>query len=96
MMQAGRWFLNRTSVQFSAESLSSETQALGRRAPADDRRPTYRVPKLTLIIATAASMLCMLALFAVAALASGRVSDAPAQVGGKARPAAGLCFLHRL
>jgi hypothetical protein len=54
------------------------------------------MPKLILILATAASMLCMVALFAVAALAAGPVSDAPADAGAKARPAAGLCFLHRL
>jgi hypothetical protein len=54
------------------------------------------VPKLTIILATTASMVCMLALFAVAALAAGPVSDAPAQGAGKARQAAGLCFLHRL
>jgi hypothetical protein len=56
------------------------------------------VPKLPLIIATAASMLCMLALFAVAALAAGTGSEPPAQSGGKARPAAtqGVCFLHNL
>jgi hypothetical protein len=53
------------------------------------------VPKLTLILATVASMLCMLALFAVAALASGPV-DAPAHGSKNAKPAAGLCFLHRL
>jgi len=55
------------------------------------------VPKLPIIIATAASMLCMLALFAVAALASGPVSQAPAGAGGKTRPAPqGICFLHDL
>ena len=57
--------------------------------------PTDHVPKLTLILATAASMVCMLALFAVAALAAGPVSDAPAP-GDTARPQAALCFLHRL
>jgi hypothetical protein len=54
------------------------------------------VPKLTIILATATSMVLMLALFAVAALAAGPVPQTPAQGGGKARPAAGVCFLHDL
>jgi hypothetical protein len=56
------------------------------------------VPKLPIIIATAASMLCMLALFAVAALAAGTGPEPSAQSRAKGRPAAtqGLCFLHRL
>jgi hypothetical protein len=49
------------------------------------------VPKLSIIIATAASMLCMLALFAVAADPAPQTS---AQKGAKAPQ--GICFLHDL
>jgi hypothetical protein len=54
------------------------------------------VPKLTIILATATSMVLMLALFAVAALAVSPVPQTAAKGAGKARPAAGICFLHDL
>ena len=55
------------------------------------------VPKISILTATIASMLLMLALFVTAALAAGPLpAQAPAGKDGKGRPAAGLCFLHRL
>jgi hypothetical protein len=56
------------------------------------------MPKISILTASLASMVCMLALFAVAALAAGPVPQTAAHgKPGKARQAPqGVCFLHGL
>jgi hypothetical protein len=53
------------------------------------------VPKISTLTATLASMLCMLALFAVAAFAAQPPAGAGKPVKGRRAPQ-GVCFLHDL